>query len=91
MNARFWVFVNGSPVQLTLRPEQVLCHHGPTGREIWIHTGSMIVHRWEQVCNGRLWAVDRTVEHKHLRAGELDRVFPLAYPRWTTRTVALKG
>lgn len=64
-NARFWVYINGGPVKLTLRPGQVLRHYvGWTHDEGWSsemheweHDGDAVVRRWEMAgsdCDGPL-------------------------------------
>jgi hypothetical protein len=48
-NARFWVYLNGSPVKLTLRPGAELHHYWgePNDEGGW----SSAAHRWEYVVN----------------------------------------
>lgn len=64
-NARFWTFINGGPVKLTLRPGQSLSHsrfaHTDEGwsREsyTWTHHGDRIESAWcedGRDCDGQL-------------------------------------
>lgn len=65
MNARFWIYLNGGPVKLTLKPGQTLRWHtsGPTGEgwhaegEEWFFDGCTLWKSWwsdGQDCDGRL-------------------------------------
>jgi hypothetical protein len=65
MNARFWYFLNGSPVKITLHPGQSLEHyHGAPCDEGWsseyhkfTHEGDGVTCEWQEDgrdCDGRL-------------------------------------
>ena len=63
-NARFWAFINGCPVKITLKPGQILSHCSG-GRceeghafhsETWEHVGHAVESswsRWGSDCDGR--------------------------------------
>lgn len=64
-NARFWVYVNGGPVKITLEPGDELSHYegGPCeegySREwtTWMHEGDRVTREWHEDsrdCVGRL-------------------------------------
>ena len=63
-NARFWTFINGDPVKITLRPGQLLSHwsgakhdEGFRNRwESWEHAGSEVITTTDERgsdCDGR--------------------------------------
>jgi hypothetical protein len=90
MNARFWAYVNGGPVKLTLRPGQrISCSHGAPTDEGW-HRDSYsweypsderaVYRNWCQDgadCDGRLTrsGVDRC-DLSALQAGDYPYVAP---------------
>lgn len=91
-NARFWVFINDSPVKLTLRPGQTLrwCHSSPT-EEGWSAEGYTYHHEGDRVtlehvtdgrdCDGRLRQI--YVDFVSLDDLAAGNVFEgIAYPKW---------
>lgn len=70
-NARFWVWVNGGNVKLTLKPGQRLVHNegGPDEegysytQEAWKHEGRYVTRCWTMQakdCDGRIDRFDRS-------------------------------
>jgi len=64
MNARFWIYINGGFVKLTLRPEEALEHFFSERTDegfrsvyqSWEYDGSVVVRQWfirERDCDGR--------------------------------------
>jgi hypothetical protein len=77
-NARFWEWVNGAWVKITLRPEQELTHcttartdegfHGAA--DTWTHDGDSVsrtVATWGRDCDGRY-------EHEYTACCDLNRL-----------------
>ena len=65
MNARFWAYINGGPVKITLRPGQTLSHYQAWATDegwasegdTWEHTGDGVEHEYASDgadCDGRL-------------------------------------
>jgi len=63
-NARFWVYINGAHVKLTLEPGQSLTHTGggdcdegySWDMDTWTHSGTEVVHDYtteSRDCDGR--------------------------------------
>lgn len=94
MNARFWTYLNGSPVKLTMRPGQTVRHFskGPTDEgwsseaHTWHFDGFKVVHEGVEDgrdCDGRLtqcWGSVCAITD--LRAGHRDDENGLCYPEW---------
>lgn len=97
-NARFWTFINGDWVKLTLAPGYEITHTegGPTDEgfhrewNTWAHTGEGVERTWEtssRDCDGRL---DRSGECcatlEQLRARNIGEYGPnpgALVPEWT--------
>lgn len=96
-NARFWVYVNGGPVKLTLRPGQSLEHvtGGPT-EEGWQSSATRWTHDAECGVVAREWAEDGRdcdgrsgssgedyAPYAALLTGYHDEADGVTYPVWT--------
>jgi hypothetical protein len=94
-NARFWVYLNGNPVKLTLRPGQTLlwsrCWRTDEGWDAearhWSHDGDKIRLDWctDGVdCDGRLReGGELSAALAHLHDGR--EVDGITYPEWQQR------
>lgn len=86
MNARFWEYINGDWVKITLHPGQELEHcvgekheEGVTWEaNRWEHTGDTVIHectRWGRDCDGR-WETrldfETSLEELDIRQRELN-------------------